>query len=316
MYCQNCGEAVDDSAKFCSNCGQNLASPPLQARERVGDRTGAKSESAEPTVDQTGRQWEPSQRRRNGERILKSFDANRTQSEGRAVGGKLFLTNQRLLFEPGSIDSKTGGEKVTIELDAVEKVSKESRGGRSLKDTFFGGGLRNRLRIDVNDQTTELLVVSNLSTVLDEINTAVEGGSIESEERVREWNPRIPITSAFVAVMLLWTAFHYGRFSDFLIFGVPAVLIIPRVRRRIVPWVRERFNVDLSAKGSVVAVAGIYAILFLMSAASMIGSVGSDPTIGGSPTRQVTIGLVSILIAFGIAAVTVTAVRVNRKLRA
>lgn len=178
MYCPSCGEEVTDDSAFCRYCGENIET----TTENVSPDSKKTETAAESTADRTSSQWKPSQRRRDGEQVLKSFKANRTQSEGRAVGGKLFLTDQRLLFEPGSVDSKTGGEKVSIELNTIEKVSKESSGGRGLKDSLFGGGLRDRLRIDINDQNTELFVVSNLSTVRDEINTIVEGGLIEPEE--------------------------------------------------------------------------------------------------------------------------------------
>lgn len=71
---------------------------------------------------------------------------------------------------------------MSIDLDSIKKVSTESSGGRGLKDTLFGGGLRDRLRIDINDQTTELFVVSNLSTVKEEIYTIIQGGRISPEE--------------------------------------------------------------------------------------------------------------------------------------
>lgn len=177
-YCKECGNEIADDSVFCRYCGANIET----TAEKVSPDSGKAGTAVESTADQAGSQWEPSQRRRDGERVLKSFKANRTQPEALAAGGKLFLTDQRLLFEPGSVDSKTGGEKASIELNAVEKVSKESSGGRSLRDTLFGGGLRDRLRIDVDDQTTELFVVSNLSTVKDDINTVIEGGLIEPKE--------------------------------------------------------------------------------------------------------------------------------------
>jgi hypothetical protein len=177
MYCQHCGEEVDDNAEFCRHCGQNINPSPTPSRETAADRTNTEIEPADSFAFQTEDQWESSYERRKGEQILRTFKANRTQSEGRAVGGKLYLTNQRLLFEPGSVDSQIGSEEISIELTAIESVSKESRGGKGWKDTIFGGGLRNRLRIDVNENATELFVVSDLSTVIDEINLTIEGGT-------------------------------------------------------------------------------------------------------------------------------------------
>jgi hypothetical protein len=47
----------------------------------------------------------------------------------------------------------------------------------------------------------------------------------------------------------------------------------------------------------------------------IIGSTANDPTVSGSPTRQLSISLLTIGIMFGIAVVIVTAVRANRKLQ-
>lgn len=152
-----------------------------------------------------------------------------------------------------------------------------------------------------------------LNDSMDDPDTATDSdGPDDSADR---WNPKSPITSVFASIILLWTALHYGRISALLIFGVPAILVIPRVRRRIVPWIREQFNEDPTSTGAMVAVGGLYAILLLMAAASVIGSTANNPNIGGSPTRQVTIGLLTIAIMFAIAVVIVTAIRINRKLQ-
>lgn len=177
MYCPSCGEEIAEESAFCRYCGNDT-----QTTEGASFNSEKSEAIAESTAVQTGRQWEPGQRQREGEQVLKTYKANRTKSEGRAVGGKLFLTDQRLLFEPGSVDSKTGAEKVSIDLDNITKVSTESSGGRGLKDTLFGGGMRDRLRIGINDQTAELFVVSKLSKVKDEIKTIIQGGRINPEE--------------------------------------------------------------------------------------------------------------------------------------
>jgi len=137
----------------------------------------------------------------------------------------------------------------------------------------------------------------------------------EAESDPNQWNPKYPIISVFASIMLLWTALEYEGVSNILIFGVPAVLIIPRVRRNVVSWVQEQFNEDPTSKGAIIAIGAIYAILMGMATLLIIGSTANDPTVSGSPAEQLTVGLLTIGIMFVIAVAIVTAMRVNRKLQ-
>lgn len=60
---------------------------------------------------------------------------------------------------------------MSINLEDIEDVAKEPSGGQNLKDRFFGGGLRDRLRIECAGGSSELFVVSNLPRVINEITT-------------------------------------------------------------------------------------------------------------------------------------------------
>jgi len=94
--------------------------------------------------------------------------ANRTQSAGRAVGGRLFLTSTRLLFEPNRVDAATGGENWSAPLTDIKSVGKQSRDGNPLS-----GGLRDRLRLTLADGSAELFVVNRLDKVIGVVQDAV-----------------------------------------------------------------------------------------------------------------------------------------------
>lgn len=137
----------------------------------------------------------------------------------------------------------------------------------------------------------------------------------ESSDSTDSWNPKLPITSVFTSILFLWTSIEYGNILVLFMFAVPGILIIPRVRRYVISWVRDNSDKDPTTKGAMIAVGGVYAVLSLMAMALVIGSTGNDPSIAGPPTRQVTIALLTIAIMYGLAVGIVTAIRVNRKLR-
>lgn len=108
-----------------------------------------------------------------GETEIFSVLANRTQSTNRAVGGKLFVTNRRLLFAPHLFDAVLGGETRAILLSEIAAVSKQEAAG----DTF-GGGLRSRLRIDLKSGA-EFFIVNKLDQLIEKLQShiALNGNS-------------------------------------------------------------------------------------------------------------------------------------------
>jgi hypothetical protein len=110
---------------------------------------------------QLGSWWLAKVESLEGETEVFSCLANRTQSSNRAVGGKLIVTNKRILFLPHLLDAALGGQKMTISLGEINGVGIEPAGG----DTF-GGGLRDRLRVD-SQVSIELFVVNKLQEVVD-----------------------------------------------------------------------------------------------------------------------------------------------------
>ncbi|MEV0252437.1 hypothetical protein AB0H76_38025 [Nocardia sp. NPDC050712] len=96
--------------------------------------------------------------------------ANRTQSQNRAVGGKLYLTPARLLFEPNHFDGLTGGHSWHAPLREISAVGVQDADGR-----MFNGGLRKRLRLHLADGSVELFVVNKVDEAVRTIELAVRG---------------------------------------------------------------------------------------------------------------------------------------------
>ena len=103
------------------------------------------------------------------EAIQKSWLANHTQRHWRGVGGKLFVTESRLLFQPNRMDARLGGQPLAIPLNQITTVGEEPR--RLSFRELFSGGLRTRLRIEVIDGRIELFVVQRLSDVVYSLTT-------------------------------------------------------------------------------------------------------------------------------------------------
>ncbi len=76
----------------------------------------------------------------------------------RAVGGKLVVTDRRLVFRPNRVDRGLGGKVWTAPLGAILEVGRKP-------PTFglFNGGLRSRLRIVTSDGAEHLFVVDGLA---------------------------------------------------------------------------------------------------------------------------------------------------------
>ena len=110
-----------------------------------------------------------------GEQELARFNVNYTQSARRAVGGRLFVSTQRLVFCPHRLDAATGGETWALPRSAVTQVGVRPKGG----DTF-GGGLRDRLAIGVAEGSELLFVVNRLPSVAAELAGLLDlpGGAV------------------------------------------------------------------------------------------------------------------------------------------
>ncbi|RMI31374.1 hypothetical protein [Nocardia stercoris] len=104
--------------------------------------------------------WIRSPKLADGETVSWRRFANRTQGN-RAVGGRLYLTGARVLFEPSHVDALTGGQSWSAPLEWVASVGSQLPTGGA-----FDGGLRTRLRIQLRDGTVELFVVNGLDDAI------------------------------------------------------------------------------------------------------------------------------------------------------
>jgi hypothetical protein len=87
--------------------------------------------------------------------------ANRAQNGIRQVGGRLFLSEQRLLFQPNRFDAVTRGERWAVSRDQVAEVSVSAR-----QPGLNAAGFRNRLRVSQLDGEVDVFVVNHLDDVL------------------------------------------------------------------------------------------------------------------------------------------------------
>lgn len=88
--------------------------------------------------------------------------ANRAQG-ARSVGGRLTVTDRRLIFKPTLLDSILAGRAWSVNLDEVVEIGAAARGG---KGGPFGGGMRRRLRVRASDGSEELFVVNGLDDLI------------------------------------------------------------------------------------------------------------------------------------------------------
>jgi hypothetical protein len=118
-----------------------------------------------------GSWWLKSVAAEPAEEVVWSQAANRLKDSGRAVGGKLFLTDRRLVFCPHWVDAATGGGAWQVPLERVAAIGTIPKGSP-------GGGMRDRLAIELAGGGRERFVVNRLEAVVARLNTArgVPGG--------------------------------------------------------------------------------------------------------------------------------------------
>lgn len=97
-----------------------------------------------------------------GEQTVWSGLANRTQNAFRTVGGKLYLTSDKLSFVAHPFDTNFWGQNWSAEISEIKSVGLQPI---HLKE-LLGGGLRKRLRIEMVDGHVEFFVIHQLDKVL------------------------------------------------------------------------------------------------------------------------------------------------------
>ena len=107
-----------------------------------------------------------------GEKVVWHRNANREQTSLRQVGGRLFLTNHRLLFVPNRFDDATGGDSWSCTTAEIAAVAVEP--SRSALP-FFGrtAQLRRRLRVEPRAGDAELFVVNRVEDAASTLRAAL-----------------------------------------------------------------------------------------------------------------------------------------------
>lgn len=246
---------------------------------------------------------------------MEEIKANYSQSEGQAVGGKLALEKESLVFEPHNLDELTGGEGIEIAYEDIREVGKKGRFEEGMKDTLYGGGMRKRLRIETESGDKFWFVVSNLGDVVDTVNRyAREGGdaAVESEAHSdgEAWNPRFPILSVFAALLIARSGFFSlttaGKPIEGFVLLLLAILIVPRVRKGVDGVVKSVTGLSLRSKLFQIVTGLVYALLVGVSVLLLIGEAVRDPTMSAGT------GLVSVVVPFVLAVVIVFVLRLVR----
>ena len=98
------------------------------------------------------------------EQVIWSQRANHSAGR-RAVGGKLYLTDRRLLFKPNVGRSKEWSASRT----EVTGFGVQPRGGANP----FDGSLRSRLRVELRQEEPQLFVVSKLDQAVRDLTEAL-----------------------------------------------------------------------------------------------------------------------------------------------
>jgi hypothetical protein len=105
----------------------------------------------------------------SGEEIRLTYAANRA-SKWRAIGGQLFATNRRIIFQPNRVDAIFQAQPWTCQLQDVDSIDVASK---SLSPKEIG--VRNRLQITLTGGHQEKFLVRDLDEVVAELRRQVNG---------------------------------------------------------------------------------------------------------------------------------------------
>ncbi|MGM0606335.1 MAG: GRAM domain-containing protein [Halobacteriota archaeon] len=97
------------------------------------------------------------------ESLTASFYCNYLRPQGRPLGGKLYVTDMRVLFSPHLLDAVLGGDAFDIDLESVDRVTDAPISDRQ-------EGAEKALAIVLADGTRESFVISDLQTAIEELS--------------------------------------------------------------------------------------------------------------------------------------------------
>jgi hypothetical protein len=120
--------------------------------------------------------WVPLPKLAKDEKILWNVLANREQTINRQVGGRLFVTQRRLIFQPSRFDALIRGERWRANLVDICAVGLSPR---RLTIPWMGrtAGNRNRLKVIQINGDVDLFVVNRLENVIERLRATLSDDS-------------------------------------------------------------------------------------------------------------------------------------------
>ncbi|WP_165875199.1 GRAM domain-containing protein [Natrarchaeobius chitinivorans] len=122
--------------------------------------------------------WVASHDANPGEETIATYHVNYLRPDRRPLGGKLYLTDQRLLFSPHLIDSLLGGETVAIDVRDIDDAARAS-GGEN------GGPPTDSLRLELASGESESFVVDELEDAIGQIRSALPSSGASRSDSPR-----------------------------------------------------------------------------------------------------------------------------------
>lgn len=104
-----------------------------------------------------------------GELVEWAGRANRTQG-ARVVGGRLLVTDRRLVFRPGLLDSVTGGQTRSLQFSEIYEVTTELH--RPAPGSLFHAGWRQRLKVVTRGGATDYFTAARLEDLVERLRRA------------------------------------------------------------------------------------------------------------------------------------------------
>ncbi|MFY1583556.1 hypothetical protein ACN267_03530 [Micromonospora sp. WMMD734] len=95
-----------------------------------------------------------------GEQRLHQTIANQLLGPSRTLGGRLVVTDSRVVFEPNRLDRLTGGRTWQTDAQAIRKVT-ETPGGKEGVRRYGPAGARPQITVDLASGQAGVFVVKN-----------------------------------------------------------------------------------------------------------------------------------------------------------
>lgn len=113
--------------------------------------------------------WLATESLASDETVISRYPTNYFHGSRRPYGGRLYLTDRRLIFLPHFIDSFFGARRTSIDFSEINRIEAETA-----ESNQHGphGSMPPRLEITTNEAIPHQFVVKNVQTVADDIRSA------------------------------------------------------------------------------------------------------------------------------------------------